>query len=83
MSVAVVAIIVWTAWRTSRVVSRRIEAYRLRRRVSGEWLQAHAASETKVGWEGPRWRTPKERERMTRRQDRRQAMSVVPMRRAR
>ncbi len=38
--------------------------------VSGAWLDAHAATETKVGWEGPRWRTPAERLQMAR-QDRR------------
>ena len=49
--------------------------------VSPAWLDAHAAESTKTGWDGPRWRTPKERAAMER-LDRRRALAVVPMRRA-
>jgi hypothetical protein len=38
----------------------RTEAYG----VSEAWLQQHSVSAGRVGWEGPRWRTPKEREGM-------------------
>jgi len=47
--------------------------------VSESWLAAHAAESTKVGWDGPRWRTPRERIEMAR-ADRRKAMAVVPRR---
>jgi hypothetical protein len=34
--------------------------------VSESWLVTHAAESGKVGWDGPRWRTPAERAEMAR-----------------
>lgn len=38
----------------------RLRAWWWRGYVSPEVLRAHALQATKAGWEGPRWRTPKE-----------------------
>jgi hypothetical protein len=35
--------------------------------VSEDWSRDHLRAELRVGWEGPRWRTPKERAQMQRR----------------
>ncbi|MCR4374190.1 MAG: hypothetical protein NUW22_05015 [Acidobacteria bacterium] len=45
--------------------------------LTDEWRKSHAAESLKAGWDGPRWRTPKERADMMR-QERRAAMRVVP-----
>lgn len=44
--------------------------------VSPELLNAYLLEESKQGWDGPRWRTPKERAQMER-ADRRRALTVV------
>lgn len=49
--------------------------------VSAAWMRSQALDETKIGWDGPRWRTPAERARMAR-EDRRRVLAVVPKRRA-
>ena len=36
-------------------------------KVSADWLREHALESTKQGWDGPRWRLPKEVEEMQRR----------------
>ena len=58
-----------------------LRALFVRDTVSESWLASHAAESTKTGWDGPRWRSPKERADMARR-ERRAALRVVPMRRA-
>jgi hypothetical protein len=52
-----------------------------RDRISASLLHSYALEATKTGWDGPRWRTPKERAQMER-LDRRKAMAVVPRRAA-
>jgi hypothetical protein len=44
--------------------------------LTDEWRKSHAAEAMKAGWDGPRWRTPKERADLMRR-DRRAALRVV------
>lgn len=62
------------------VVVMRLWGWWRPERVSASLLRSYALEATKAGWDGPRWRTPKERAAMDR-VDRRKALSVVPQRR--